>query len=294
MKICIFGNKKSTERLIEHLSKEGHSLSHLVCLNSEESEKIEISGKSSQLDNLCEKHNIKIFKTKDYSLSGKEDIHFFKEELFDLGICTGWQRLIPQNIIDTFKNGIFGWHGSGFEFPNGRGRSPLNWSIRLGLKNIYHNCFQYASGADTGKVFDTKIIKIEDTDHISDIQDKALNHILQSSLFLIRDIENNKLSLCEQPNYPFISFPSLNESSGQLFLDKISSQAALLIIRSCSRPFPGAYFQDKHKIRVWDAEEWRDSHEIINSDKNNFIRNNILYFKTKDGWLKSNDYECIE
>ncbi len=291
MKICIFGNKKSTEKLIEHLTKEGFNLSYLVCLDPKESEKIEISGKSSLLDEMCKENDIKVYRTSNYKLSGGEDISFFQKEKFDLGICTGWQRLIPQNIIDTFKNGIFGWHGSGFEFPNGRGRSPLNWSIRLGLKSIYHNCFQYASGADTGKVFDTKVIKIEDNDHIADIQKKALNHILQSSIDLIYAIQKNNLSLQEQPDYPFISFPSLNESSGEIFIEKISRRSALLLIRSCSRPFPGAYFKDGQKIRVWDAKKCISNYPEMISEKQSFIKNKKLYFKAKDGWLESDDFE---
>lgn len=291
MKICIFGNKKSTEKLIEHLTNEGYDLACLVCLNFMESKKIEISGKSSLLDELCKKKYINIFKTKNYSLSDKEDLNFFKKEKFDLGICTGWQRLIPDNIIETFKNGIFGWHGSGFEFPNGRGRSPLNWSIRLGLKKIYHNCFQYASGADTGKVFDTKVITINDSDHIADLQRKALSHIFESSVSLIKSIQDNNLSLFEQPDYPFISFPSLNESSGELFIDKISSRSALQIIRSCSRPFPGAYFQDEQKIRLWDAEICKVKHSEMSSNNNSFIKKDILYLRFRDGWLMSNNFE---
>ena len=291
MKICIFGNKKSTERLILHLLEEGYKLSYLICLDSDESEKIQISGKSSLLEHLCEKNNISIFKTKNYSLSGKEDIDFFQKEKFDLGICTGWQRLIPENVISTFKNGICGWHGSGFEFPNGRGRSPLNWSIRLGLKTIYHNCFQYASGADTGKVFDTKVIDINDSDHIADVQENALRHILHSSISLIEAIKENKLSLSQQPDYPFISFPTLNESSGELFLDKISCRSAILIIRSCSMPFPGAYFNDGKKIRVWDAEKCEEDHLEMDCKNNSFIKNDTLFFKAKDGWLKSNKFE---
>ena len=290
MKICIFGNKKSTEKLIEHLTNEGYDLACLVCLDFTKFKNIEISGKSSLLDDLCKEKYINIFKTNNYSLSDKEDINFFKKEKFDLGICTGWQRLIPDNIIRTFKNGIFGWHGSGFEFPNGRGRSPLNWSIRLGLKNVYHNCFQYASGADTGKVFDTRVIKINNYDHIADLQRKALNHIFESSVNLIKSIEDNNLTLFEQPDYPFISFPSLNESSGELLIDRISTSSALQIIRSCSKPFPGAYFQGEQKIRIWDAEICKVKHSemILN---NNFIKKDILYLRFKDGWISSNSFE---
>ncbi len=291
MKICIFGNKDSTKELIEHLSNKDYFVTYLVCLDPEESKKIQISGKSSLLNDVCKKNNIKIFKTKNYSLNGLEDSNFFQQEKFDLGLCTGWQRLIPDEINNSFKYGIYGWHGSGFEFPNGRGRSPLNWSIRLGLKTIYHNCFQLASGADSGKVFETKVLKIEDSDYIFDIQKKALQHILQSSVRLIKNINEDSLLLYDQPDYPFFSFPALKESSGEIFTDKISCRSALLIIRSCSKPFPGAFFQDKFKVRIWHAQECDDKHPEMNSGKKTFIKKEILFFKVKDGWLESNDFE---
>ena len=44
MKICIFGNKDSTKELIEHLSNKDYFVTYLVCLDPEESKKIQISG----------------------------------------------------------------------------------------------------------------------------------------------------------------------------------------------------------------------------------------------------------
>ena len=70
-----------------------------------------------------------------------KDKNFFRTKAFDIGLCTSWQRIIPKDVLSCFRFGVFGWHGSGFEFPNGRGRSPINWSIRLGLNSIFHNCF---------------------------------------------------------------------------------------------------------------------------------------------------------
>ena len=87
MKICIFGNKDSTKELIEHLSNKDYFVTYLVCLDPEESKKIQISGKSSLLNDVCKKNNIKIFKTKNYSLNGLEDSNFFQQEKFDLGLC---------------------------------------------------------------------------------------------------------------------------------------------------------------------------------------------------------------
>ena len=81
-----------------------------------------------------------------------------------------------------------------FRFPDGRGRSPINWSIRLGGEKIYHNLFQYNEKADAGSVFETECIPIKPSDLISDVIEKATVHISQSSIRLINSMENNCIS----------------------------------------------------------------------------------------------------
>tara|TARA_A100001015_G_C14983899_1_gene710679 strand:+ start:908 stop:1792 length:885 start_codon:yes stop_codon:yes gene_type:complete len=292
MKICIFGNKLSTSKLIEHFFINKIKISHLVLLNKSSASKIQISGVDTNLIKNAISKNIKVYNAKTYSLSEENDLNFFLKEKFDLGLCTGWQRLIPDNILKMFKFGVFGWHGSGFEFPNGRGRSPLNWSIRLGLKKIYHNCFKYNSGIDTGDIFETKKIEIKNTDYIADLQIKTNYHILDSSTRLIQDLLNSKLKLYPQTNYPFISFPSLDENSGQIFYDKISCQLAIQIIRSCSKPFPGAFLIYKSKkYRIWEAVNINIDKNQFNKHENVYIKSDNLYVKFVDGFIKSNNFE---
>ena len=118
----------------------------------------------------------------------------------------------PGNSYNL-NNGIFGWHGSGFEFPNGRGRSPLNWSIRIGLKKIFHNCFKYSVGVDDGKIFDTKEIEIKNNEYIEEVISKAIQHIKDSAIKLLEDVSKNNLVLREQCDHAFLSFPKLSENS---------------------------------------------------------------------------------
>ena len=160
MKICIFGNKTTTKALLNELIKKKVKVSCLVALDISNSKKAKISGHDDDLISFATSHGVSIFSPESYSLSSRKDIDFFQRRRFDLGLCTGWQRLIPPSTVDSFEHGVYGWHGSGFEFPNGRGRSPLNWSLRLGSTKIYHNLFRYAHGADDGMIYETEIFII--------------------------------------------------------------------------------------------------------------------------------------
>lgn len=292
MKICIFGNKISTSNLIKHLFKNQIKVSHLVLLNKSSTDKIQISGVDENLMNNAIKKNINVHFAKNYSLNDENDMNFFFNERFDLGLVAGWQRIIPEDILKMFKFGVFGWHGSGFEFPNGRGRSPLNWSIRLGLNKIYHNCFRYNAGIDTGDIFETKEIEIKESDYIADLQKKAFDHITSSSTRLIQDLRNSKLKLYPQIKSPFIIFPPLNENSGQIFHEQMSCKIAIQIIRSCSKPFPGAFLIYKsNKYRIWKANYFSMAENKLNKNENIFIEADSLYVRLKDGLIKSNNFE---
>ena len=218
------------------------------------------------------------------------DIDFFNKSCFDIGICTGWQRLIDEAILNTFSHGVFGWHGSGFEFPNGRGRSPLNWSVRLGLNKIYHNCFKYNSGADQGAIFETRVFSIEETDYISDVIKKASEHIKDSTISL-KDAMNNQICLLDQPNMPRYLFRS---SPKRWALPKTHSvETAINITRSCSNPFPGAYIEsDIEKFRIWKLKKCIDN-LLMDPSKDWIVKNDKLFISFNDGIAYSDHFELV-
>ncbi len=295
MKICVFGSKKSTVVLLNHLFKKNIKVDTLVLLDPCKFKSIEISGHIDKIKEIAKRLDINVYHVKKYSLKSVNDTNFFRKNSFDLGLCTNWQRIIPKNILKCFKHGIFGWHGSGFKFPNGRGRSPINWSLRLGLNCIYHNCFKYGEIFDNGEIYETIKFKIKNNDYVDDLQNKAINHICNSAEKLIKDIISNKLKLYKQIDYPFISFPSLNDKSGQIYTNSLSVSQARNIIRSCSNPFPGAYVKLTNKnikVRIWKADMLKRV-----SKKNKIGKGHILFCKKEiligfyNGILKSKNYE---
>ena len=295
MKICIFGNKSSTNDLIKFLFDEGFIISTLVTLAPEKHLKIKISGSSSSLLDSAYERGIEVFFSESYGLTQENDQSFFIKQAFDVGISVGWQRLIPAEILKSFKFGVFGWHGSGFRFPNGRGRSPINWTIRLGLKSVYHNCFRYSSGADTGDIYDVRKIEVDENDYIADVQKKALQHIFASAKNLLNDIRAENLVLKKQSDQPFISFPSLNEASGFLSLNLLSGEEAINITHSCSKPFPGAFIKLINPtlcIRVWKINKTSHNSQLKIGEM--MLIDSQLIMRFSDNFLCSKDFELIE
>ena len=294
MKLVLIGNKSTTRSLLKHLIYKNYKPHSLVTLDQNLLKKSNISGAEHSLIDFALNNKINVYNPKSYSLSDKKDLDFFLQNNFDIGLCTGWQRLVPDKILESVNNGIFGWHGSGFEFPNGRGRSPLNWSIRIGLKKIFHNCFKYSIGVDDGQIFDTKEIEIKNNEYIEEVISKAIQHIKDSAIKLLEDVSKNNLVLREQCDHAFLSFPKLSEKDG-LLVPSMSSQYALNVVRSCSRPFPGAFVidNDNAKIRIWSMKLYKK--EFPEEELKSFInfQSNILYLKFKDGLFSSEDYEKL-
>ena len=282
--VVIFGNKKETLLLVKHMIGIGATVS-LITLSRIALEKYNISGYEESLIAFCKEKSIPLIEVDDYSLINENmDTSVFSNAI--VGFACGWQRIIPNNILEKFNNGVFGWHGSMFNFPNGRGRSPINWSIRLGGKRIYHNCFQLGGGVDDGPIFETKKIRINKLDYVNDVIDKANRHIISSAEKIYNILlKKQKPELLGQNNNAYILFPKLSEFDGELNSNTMSAKDALNIIRSCSRPFPGAYFiKNNKKIIVWKAKRIHYK----------FGRNNERIVSFKDGMLLIKESSLVE
>ena len=108
MKIVVFGNKENTGELITHLEKHSFHISHLVTLEQSQKEKIQISGVSYRLEEVCRSHDIAVHYVDGYALATKKDEEFFSSERFDVGLSFGWQRIIPKTILEQILCGVFG------------------------------------------------------------------------------------------------------------------------------------------------------------------------------------------
>lgn len=253
--ITIFGNKETTAGLIRAVMRDGITPDLVVTLGGAARQKTDIAGASDSLADWCRSQGIAVYECESYALNSPADQEFFAKHRFGIGVCTGWQRLIPPVVLAGFDYGIFGFHGSHLRLPGGRGRSPLNWSLRLGGKAVFHNCFRYSEGADEGGIYNTTEIPLEANETIKSLQFKALLDIFATTGRLLRDYRKGSIALTEQPTGETSWLGKLTPADSQLSFATMDFASILGIIKASGRPFAGAFATTPDGVRaaLWSA-----------------------------------------
>lgn len=199
------------------------------------------------------KHNIPIYFADKYSLKSDTDLGFFKTQKFDVLIQGGWQRLFPENILQTLSIGAIGVHGSSEFLPYGRGRSPMNWSLIEGKKRFLLHLFLIKQGVDDGDVFAIESFDINEFDTIKTLYYKNAIVTRKALLKFIPQLIEGKLKTIPQKGNPFY-YPKRNEEDGKINFSKTVFDIYNLI-RALTHPYPGAHiFADGDKVKIWKAQ----------------------------------------
>lgn len=251
-KITVFGVKDTTYEIVEYIENHLGKIDLIVSIDEFVLKNSKVAGFKS-LRSLAEKYHIYIFETRDYTLQDNECIEFFNNNTFEIGISMGWQRLIPEYILNQYKKGIFGFHGSCGYLPYGRGRSPLNWSIINGDSRFIMNLFQYDKDADSPNVFDNIMFEINSHDTIRTLQYKNLLCAKELVARLLQAYKNN--SICIDRNTCDFDFWYKKRNSGDGKIDfSFKTRDIYNLIRGVTKPFSGAYALCKEeKVLIWDA-----------------------------------------
>ncbi len=256
-KVVVFGVKDTSENIIDFIEKELCKVDLVITIAPKVLEHNQVSGFKG-LSFLTDKYGIPVHEADSYFLNDEKTQKFISENTFDLGIVMGWQRLIPKEVLDAFKSGIYGFHGNCGYLPFGRGRSPLNWSMILGDTRFNLNLFRYDEHADSPNVFATESFQINEHDDIRTAQYK--NMICSKNL--IRKLVTTYMEKGEIPirtdSKDFDSwYNKRTAADGKIdFHDR--TRNIYNLIRGVAAPFPGAFCyageeSDKTKVTVWQA-----------------------------------------
>ena len=92
------------------------------------------------LAEILEKNNIFNYSVLNDESEITNDFHFV--------FVSGYYKIIPENIIDKPKYGIYCFHES--PLPEGRGHAPIQWSLLNSRNNLTISMFKIDKGVDTG------------------------------------------------------------------------------------------------------------------------------------------------
>jgi len=243
--VVAFTSNDASEYAFRSLVREG-VIDVVVTIDEKKAER---AGVSNYLDVRKYIDSSRIYYARRYSLKHEEDIRFFREGGFDIGLILGWNRLIPPAVIDLFSLGIIGFHGTPLGLPRGRGRSPTIWSIALGYDVFYFHAFRLTPGVDDGPIYVTRKVNIEVWDTVHTLHSK-LAYILRDMAVEAMDMLIEGKKGTPQEGTP-IYFRKRSEKDGHIkwFMGGV---AVYNLVRAITRPYPGAWtWHGKEKIRVW-------------------------------------------
>lgn len=252
--ICIIGAKDTTIKLMKYLTENVCGIDCVITIDESTVDTAQISG-YSPISEYASAYGARVYQAPSYSLKDEESKHFFEGNSFGIGICMGWQRLIPQEVLKRFKCGIFGFHGSCGHLPYGRGRSPLNWSIINGDTRFILNLFQYDEKADSPNVYQNRMFEITPFDTIRTLQYKNLLVSYELVTQLIEDYRNDNIHIKRDSKDFDTLYPKRTPQDGKIsFLMK--TREIYNLIRGVTKPFPGAFAyieNTEEKVVVWEA-----------------------------------------
>lgn len=295
-RVVIFGNKDTTREFIDYIHNNLIKVDLIVTVDSSKYES-SISG-YTDIVKFAERSGIDYFVVNDYSLKHSASNEFFQKNTFDLGISVGWQRLIPQDILDQFQTGIFGFHGSAGHLPFGRGRSPLNWSIIKGHKRFINNLFKYSPEADAGGIHCIRSFEINEFDTIQTLQYKSILVGKEQIAELINNYQKGSINLILANSNLSSWYSKRSPEDGKISL-KLTTEEIYNLIRAVTHPFPGAYLQSESNktLTIWEAYPFDYFIDTIQYKVGEVIEvfNSDVILKTVDGSLilKNYDFEGV-
>ena len=250
MNIALIGNKDTTGIVCRYLIRDKWPLKYVITLKENHLSVKNISGFQNYKEwNLPE--NIQVFHPEKYSLNCKSDKNNFSKIDIDILIVLGWQRLIPDWLLNKLTVGAFGMHGSSEKLPKGRGRSPLNWSIIQNKKYFITNLFRYKAGIDDGDIVASDKFKITKNDTGGSLQMKNTFSMIKLLSLNKLKIINNSLTYETQDNISATYYPKRRKEDGEIIW-KMNASEIDRLVRAVSKPFPGAYtYIEDQKIFVW-------------------------------------------
>lgn len=201
----------------------------------------------------------------------------------DMIFVLGWSRLLTQSRIDRCQACV-GMHGSAHGITGGRGRSPQNWAIMLGHEWFSISIYALDAGADSGPVYDTRLVPIAPTDDIRTLHYRvsmATAEMLIEGWHSGRFHYGHSIPQEGEPRY----LPQRRPEDGAIDWS-LSTEQIHNFVRALTRPYPGAF---SGGVRIWRGRPFDGSGvpgEVLDR-----LKSGELLVATGDGAYLVDDWE---
>ncbi|MFC7214915.1 methionyl-tRNA formyltransferase [Saliphagus sp. GCM10025334] len=231
---CTAPGNQVLESLLEH----DLPIDSVVTIDPEMAAANDVSGYAS-LRPTAEAHDLEVYHPRTYSMTDAADLDHFRTIDPDLLIVNGWQRLIPEAILETATHGALGNHGSAFGLPKGRGRSPLNWSLIEDRDRFLLSVIRLDPGADSGDVVTTRKFDVTEFDTIETLYYKVSMCLEAMLLEVVEPILEGERPFEPQTGEPTY-YPKRNPEDGEVHWAN-GTRELYNLVRAVADPYPGAF-----------------------------------------------------
>ena len=201
---------------------------------------------------FCEEEGLSFTEVRSYGLRDPEDQERLRSLEIDLLIVSGWQRLIPDWLIEQCRVGAIGAHGSADGIVGGRGRSPQNWALILGASSFSLSVFQITKDIDSGPVLATRVFELSQFDDIASSYQKVAWLTAEMILEIVREDKIQK-NLGREQNGEARYYPQRLPEDGRIDWHR-DSEEIYNFVRALTKPYPGAYTDlGKWRLKLWRA-----------------------------------------
>lgn len=237
---------------MSYILRLGYRIDTLITLTPSQGAKVKVAG-YYDLNAFAHEHGIKLYYPKKYDLRDEEDRCNIPAMGLDLLLTIGWQRLIPDWLLDSLSIGACGMHGSSEPLPFGRGRSPINWSLIQNKERFITHLILYKPEVDNGDIIDALEFDITpfDTGHTLHLKNMiCMKRLLEEHL---PSLLSSSIKTTPQSEKRASYYPKREAEDGVISWES-STLEIYNLVRAVTRPFPGAFsFLGENRVTIWSA-----------------------------------------
>ena len=276
---------------VAEILRRGFAVEAVIGLHPDVVETDKVSG-YEDVAVFAARHGIAHRHVRDYALKDAEDEATIRALEYDLVWVAGWQRLIPEWLIESCPLGAIGSHGSPDGIHGGRGRSPQNWAILLGCDRFDMGLFRITPGVDDGDIVATRSFHYTEADDIATSYHRgalALADMVADVLVAPERLEKG----IPQPHGGFY-YPQRTPEDGRADWTAASARIAAMC-RALTRPYPGLRTAEGgSEIVIWRCMPFDDSVDGAPGTVGPCFYDGDFLVNTGDGRLLIRDWSAAD
>ena len=248
MEFIFFGTPKFAAIVLEKLIAAGFIPAAVVCNPDRPvGRKQIITSPPTKL--LAQKYNIPVFQPEALS-SSKFEILNSKS---DFAIVAAYYKIIPKQIIDSFKLGIIGVHPS--LLPKYRGPSPIQTAILAGAEETGTTLFMLDEKIDHGKTIASSKMQIANSDNFEGLLEKLAELSGELLIKTLPDFVDRKIKPEPQNETKATYTKKFKTEDGLVDLEKDEPKFIARKIMALN-PEPGVYtFKNGKRLKLLEVEK---------------------------------------